>query len=112
VGMLIYGGSAMEVGFDDRALAHLQIVIGRRLHARERFFLSWRDHADVGSGRSSIWIDPSVCLVFRYSDSRPVRINHDWIVLLATPEVSSGALVLHPEPGGAQGPSAFAHSRV
>jgi hypothetical protein len=110
--MLIYGGSAMEIGIDDRTLAHLQIVIGARLQARERFFLSWRDHSDVGSGRSSIWIDPSVCLVFRYSDARPVRINREWLDALRVSENGNGALVLVPEPGSAATAATFPHSHV
>jgi hypothetical protein len=110
--MLLYGGSSMEVGIDDRTLAHLQIVIGMRLQARERFFLSWRDHSDVGSGRSSIWIDPSVCLVFRYTDSSPVRINRSWLDLLGSPEKGSGALFLQGEPGESTAPTVYAHSRV
>jgi hypothetical protein len=112
VGTLIYGGSAMEIGIDDRALAHLQIVVGARLQARERFFLSWRDHSDVGSGRSAVWIDPSVCLVFRYSDARPVRINRAWLDALSASDNGSGTLILVPEPGVTATPASFPHSRV
>ncbi|MCU1544336.1 MAG: ATP-dependent ligase [Microbacteriaceae bacterium] len=112
MGVLIYGSSTMEVTFDDRALAHVQVVIATRLHSHERFFLSWRDHSDVGSGRSSIWIDSSVCLVFRYSDARPVRINPKWIALLSVPEKTSGSLFFQPEPGGLEGSAGFPHSHV
>jgi hypothetical protein len=112
MGVLIYGSSNMEITFDDRALAHVQVVIGIRLYSRERFFFSWRDHSDVGSGRSSIWIDPSVCLVFRYNDSRPVRINPKWIAQLSVPEKTSGSLFFQPEPGAVADSSGFPHSHV
>src|SRR5690606_19485112 len=70
VGSLIYGTSGIEISFDDRVLAHLELVINAKLRRRESFMLSWRDSTAVGDGRSSIWLDTAIPLYFRYSGSR------------------------------------------
>ena len=49
----------MEIQFDDRVLAHVQIVMSAKLRRGENFFFSWRDSPAVGDGRSAIWIDAS-----------------------------------------------------
>ncbi len=43
MGTLIYGDSGLIVDFDDRVLAHLQIVIGAKLRRHEGFFFTWKD---------------------------------------------------------------------
>src|SRR5690606_11550369 len=48
VGSLIYGTSGIEISFDDRVLAHLELVINAKLRRRESFMLSWRDSPGVG----------------------------------------------------------------
>jgi hypothetical protein len=42
MGRLTYD-SHFSVDFDDRTLAHLQLVIVAKLRRNEAFFLSWRD---------------------------------------------------------------------
>ena len=78
MGKLIYAGTT-EIGFDDRVLAHLQIVVGLKLRRKEGFFFSWRDEQSVGDGRSAIWIDPAIPLLFRYSGGRQPKINKAWL---------------------------------
>jgi len=99
MGMLIYGGAEMTVSFDDRTLAHLQVVIGRKLGRRERFFFSWTDSGSVGSGRSAIWMDPSIPLSFVYRSSRSITINQDWLRELSDAANANDGLVYRPEPG-------------
>lgn len=98
MGSLIYDGSAIE--FDDRLLAHLQIVVVSKLRRREGFALSWRDAAAVGDGRSMIWLDPSIPLYFRFDGSRVPSINRDWIERLTESASSSTGLVVMDEDGG------------
>lgn len=99
MGTLIYGGSDISVPFDDRTLAHLQIVIGRKLRRRERFFLSWIDTTAVGNGRASVWIDTSIMLRFRYQHARPVDINPEWLELLMDSANTAAGLTYVSEPG-------------
>ncbi|MDF2441952.1 MAG: hypothetical protein JWR01_155 [Subtercola sp.] len=99
MGVLMYGGPGMEISFDDRALTHLQIVITAKLRRRESFSFSWADSADVGSGRSSIWLDPSSTLYFRFYGSRVPSINREWIDQLMDSANGGGGLIFTPEPG-------------
>ncbi|PPH40978.1 ATP-dependent DNA ligase, partial [Rathayibacter sp. AY1C9] len=98
MGKLLYGASGVEIEFDDRTLTHVQIVIANKLRRRESFFFSWRDDPAVGDGRSSIWLDPSVPLYFKYFGGRVPSINRTWIDLLTVSANSSGGLQLVQEP--------------
>lgn len=100
MGSLLYGSSAIEVAFEDRALMHLQIAITAKLRRRESFIFSWSTSASEGSGRSTIWLDPSSTIMFRYSGSRVPVINRAWIEQLAASANSAGGLFFTPEPRG------------
>ncbi len=99
MGSLIYGVSGIEISFDDRVLAHLELVINAKLRRRESFMLSWRDAPGVGDGRSSIWIDTAIPLYFRYSGSRVPLIDKEWLEELVVQAGSTRGLVLGEEPG-------------
>jgi len=77
VGTLQYDGILIE--FDDRLLAHLQIVIVQKIRRGESFLMSWRDSSETGSGRSAIWIHPTQNLYFKFYGSRPSAINLEWV---------------------------------
>jgi hypothetical protein len=102
VGHLRYDGDRFE--FDDRLLAHLQVVIGLKLRRSESFFLSWTPKALSGEGRHAVWIAPGVPIHFAYSGSRPPSINREWVEALALAANSSAGLVItdevaqHPAP--------------
>lgn len=98
MGSLIYGVSGIEISFDDRVLAHLELVINAKLRRRESFMLSWRDSPDVGDGRSSIWLDTAIPLYFRYSGSRVPLIDKDWLEELVVEAGSTRGLVLSDDP--------------
>src|ERR1700712_3918074 len=99
MGMLLYGSPSVEVNFEDRALTPLQIVITAKLRRRESFVFSWGDAAEVGSGRSSIWLDPSSTLFYRFYGSRVPAINREWIDVLMQSANSGGGLFFTAEPG-------------
>ena len=46
MGTMYYGGSAMPIRIDDRALAHLKVVLATKLRRNESFTLSW-PHPEV-----------------------------------------------------------------
>jgi hypothetical protein len=98
VGALIYGSPMMELQFDDRVLAHLQIVVGSKLRRGESFFFSWRETDKSGEARSSVWLSPGIPLMFTYSGGRSPRVNHEWLQLLEEAANSGRGLVLLPEP--------------
>jgi hypothetical protein len=99
LGTLTYGDSWRVIEFDDRVLAHLQIVINSKLRRHEGFFFSWVDSTDVGNGRSSIWLHNGVPLFFKYSTSERHEINREWLDELTASANSPHGLALTAEPG-------------
>jgi hypothetical protein len=101
MGKLLYGTEENSIGFSDRFLAHLQIVVGAKLRRGESFYFSWRDDRTVGEGRSSVWIAPSIPLCFTYASSSAIEINREWIDVLAVSANSARGLEFLAEPGTA-----------
>lgn len=97
MGTLIYGAPGIEIAFDDRTLAHLQVVITAKVRRGESFVFSWVTPVESGSGRNSIWLDPAIPLYFRYGGSRLPALNREWIDTLAASSNTAGGLVLTPE---------------
>jgi hypothetical protein len=97
MGKLFYDGS-VEIDFEDRVLAHLQIVITAKLRRNESFLLSWRDDHSMGDGRSAIWLHPAVGLRYKYFGGRMPRINPAWIAALTDLANSAGGLYVVTEP--------------
>jgi hypothetical protein len=106
VGKLILGSSFTEAIIDDRELAHLKVVILSKLRRGESFPFSWKHGPDTGGGgRSTIWLNPSSTIEFRFQGSRNVDLNRAWIdILLAGANSSSGlSQTAEPLPPGTAG---------
>ncbi|WP_440708084.1 DUF7882 family protein [Herbiconiux sp. YIM B11900] len=101
MGKLLYGASNIEIEFDDRTLTHLQIVIAAKLRRKESFFFSWKDDPAIGDGRSSIWLDASIPLYFKFAGGRVPSINREWLDILTASSNGSGGLQFTEEPGAA-----------
>jgi hypothetical protein len=99
LGKLLYGAGALEIEFDDRVLAHLQLVISTKLRRGEAFFFSWRDDPALGDGRSSIWVETSIPLRFRYSTAERHQLNREWLEELTQSANQPAGLSLSTEPG-------------
>jgi hypothetical protein len=97
MGKLTYD-STVVVDFDDRLLAHLQMVIATKLRRGESFAFSWRDDAAVGDGRTTIWLHPALPLVFKYYGGKQPAINRAWVEALLQTANSSAGLHIVPEP--------------
>jgi len=97
MGMLAYDRS-LTIDFDDRTLAHLQIVIGMKMRRGESFYFSWKDDQQVGDGRTSIWLHPTIPLVYKYYGSRSPAINPAWIHALEVSANTNAGLQIVPEP--------------
>lgn len=97
-----------KVEIEDRALAHLQVVIGQKLRRGESFFFSWKEDASVGDGRSTVWLHPHATLHFRYHGSRRPELNRDWLEALTVVANSNTGLYLIPEPPRQAGSSTAA----
>jgi hypothetical protein len=95
MGRLIYAAE-QSVDIDDRALAHLRIVVMNKLRRSEAFMFDI-DMAD-GSGRRSFWIHPAVPLQFHFFGGRQPRINRAWVEELMQAASSANGLTITPEP--------------
>jgi len=94
VGTIYYGGSATPINIDDRALAHLKVVIATKLRRSESFTVSWIHPDDEPRGRSTIWLHPSIPLRFVFDDPEPTELSRSWIEELANSANSSGGVTL------------------
>lgn len=99
MGQLIYA-STFEARFDDRVLAHLQIVIVAKLRRQESFAFSWSKPREDGSGRASLWLHPAIPLVFTFQGGRAPTISRAWIDALMSSANSAAGLRIVPEPTG------------
>ena len=97
MGTLTYGGT--RIGFEDRLLEHLHIVIVQQLKRGESFAVSWKDSAEIGDGRSSIWLHPGCNLYFKFFGGRSPQISTDWLHLLTDSARSSRGLIVVNEDG-------------
>ena len=91
---LHYGLSHDAVHIEDRALAHLKIVIATKLRRNECFTLSWKHPEGEPVGRSTIWIHPSIPLRFTFDEPEPPQINVEWIEKLMHSANSTGGIML------------------
>ena len=89
--------SALTIDFDDRLLLHLQVVISAKLRRDESFLFSWSRPDPVG-GRTSVWIDKHISLVFDYLGSAMPTLNRQWIEDLTKAAYLQSGLQIVPEP--------------
>ncbi|MGD2203641.1 hypothetical protein [Microbacterium maritypicum] len=87
-------GSGEEIHIEDRALAHLKVVIATKLRRNESFTLSWRHPDGDPAGRSTIWLHPSIPLRFTFDEPEAPPLNPSWIHDLMQSASSTGGIGL------------------
>lgn len=92
MGVLSCNGTSVE--FDDRTLAHLQIVIVLKFRRNECVLLSWVDAQETGGGRTSLWLTPNQPVLFHFFDSRAPTIDREWLTALQASADSGVGLVV------------------
>jgi hypothetical protein len=97
MGKFIYD-SIVKVDFDDRLLAHLQLVIGAKMRRGEAFHFTWKDDSSIGDGRTTVWLHPRCSVVYKFYGSRKPRINRAWVDALFYTANSPNGLYAVPEP--------------
>jgi hypothetical protein len=97
MGKFQYDGIA-TVDFEDRLLAHLQMVIGAKLRRGESFPFTWKDDASMGEGRTTVWVHPRANITYKFYGSRPPAINRAWVEALMYMANSNTGLYVVPEP--------------
>lgn len=94
MGTIQYGGAVDAIHIDDRALAHLKVVIATKLRRNESFTLSWEHPEGDPAGRSTIWLHPSIPLRFTFDDPETPPLNVKWIEGLMHSANSTGGIQL------------------
>ena len=97
MGTMFYGGSATPIHIEDRALAHLKVVIATKLRRGESFTVSWTHPDDEPRGRSTVWLHPSIPLRFVFDEPDPPELSRTWLEELANSANTSGGISLTPE---------------
>ncbi|UWF77248.1 MULTISPECIES: DUF7882 family protein [Microbacterium] len=97
MGKLHYGAGDDPIEIEDRALAHLKVVIATKLRRNESFTLSWRHPDGDPAGRSTIWLHPSIPLRFEFGEPDPPTLSTEWIHAMANSANTSGGIMLLPE---------------
>lgn len=87
-------GNGEEIHIEDRALAHLKVVIATKLRRNESFTLSWRHPEGDPAGRSTIWLHPSIPLRFTFDEPEAPPLNPSWIQDLMQSASSTGGIGL------------------
>lgn len=94
MGTIYYGDSATPIHIEDRALAHLKVVIATKLRRGESFTVSWRHPDDQPRGRSTIWLSPPIPLRFVFDAPEPPMLSREWLEELSNSANSSGGINL------------------
>ena len=94
MGTIYYGGSDTPIHIEDRALAHLKVVIATKLRRGESFTVSWRHPEDQPGGRSTVWLHPSIPLRFEFDAAEAPDLSRTWIEELANSASSTGGIML------------------
>lgn len=97
MGMIYYDGADNPIQIEDRALAHLKVVIATKLRRNESFTLTWRHPEGDAPGRTTIWLHPSIPLRFIFDEPETPELRADWITAMANSASSSGGITLVPE---------------
>ncbi|MBD8478825.1 DUF7882 family protein [Microbacterium sp. CFBP 8794] len=97
MGKFVYE-SGVRHEFEDRLLAHLQVVVGNKLRRGEPFYFVWKDDISTGGGRTSVWMHPGANLVFKFHGGRPPTLNRAWLEALMSTANSATGLYVVPEP--------------
>lgn len=94
MGMIYYGADTEPIHVEDRALAHLKVVIATKLRRNESFTLSWNHPEGDAPGPSTIWLHPSIPLRFVFDTARPPTLVPEWISAMANSANSSGGITM------------------
>jgi len=97
MGTLYYGDSQTPIGIEDRALAHLKVVLTTKLRRNESFTLSWRHPDDEPRGRETLWLHPAIPLRFVFTEPERPELNPQWLEDLMRSANSTGGIELVPE---------------
>ncbi|MBO0982703.1 ATP-dependent DNA ligase [Rathayibacter sp. SD072] len=98
MGKLLYGTPPTEHDVEDRLLAHLQVVIVNKFRRGESFAFTLIVPSSHGSGRQTLWLNPTIPVQFSFYGSRIPALNPAWVQELMNEANSGRGLSVIPEP--------------
>ncbi|MDZ5145794.1 DUF7882 family protein [Microbacterium testaceum] len=96
MGKLVYNTAGHSFDIEDRTLSHLRMVFMNKLRRGESFMFHFP--MGDGSGTRTLWISPSIPLVFHFYGSRAPQLNRRWIEDLMDEASSPQGLSVTVEP--------------
>jgi hypothetical protein len=90
MGQIHYPGRDDPIRVNDRALAHLKVVITTRMRRHEAFCLSW--NGSSGEGTETIWIAPEQPLRYEFDDTEPHDLDPRWLERLVAAANQTGGV--------------------
>jgi hypothetical protein len=94
MGSLHYGSPPASFEFDDRTLAHVELVMLAKLRRNESFALTIDGAKD---SRQTIWVNASATLRFEFG-STTTEINREWLDELIDSANTTAGMRILPEP--------------
>lgn len=91
--LLYYGTDVAPVTFPDRLLAYVKVITATKLRRGESFTLTWVGDPDT-SGRSAIWLHPSIPLRFVFDATDADQLASEYLRVLAEQASASAGLVV------------------
>ncbi len=98
MGQMLYGSPPEILEFEDRVLAHLDMVIIAKLRRDEKFTLTWEKDIDGVAHRCTIWLHPAIPLVFKFDSTERQPLNKAWLEDLMNTANTGAGLHVVPEP--------------
>ena len=96
MGKLVYNTQGHSFDIEDRTLSHLRVVFMNKLRRGEPFMFHFP--MGDGSGTRTLWISPSIPLVFHFYGSRAPQLNRRWIEELMNEASAAQGLSIVAEP--------------
>jgi len=88
---LYYGADTTPVALPDRLLGYIKVITATKLRRGESFTLTWTGAHDE-TGRSTIWLQPSIPLRFVFESVEPEQLNGEYLRMLADQSNSAAGL--------------------
>lgn len=97
MGTLVYDSVVPPIEIEDRALAHLKVVVIAKLRRGESFAVSWAHPPGKEGGRSTIWLHPGIPLRFIFEEPEQPELNQRWLATMAESANALGGITLTAE---------------
>ncbi len=90
---LFYGSDLNPIVLPDRLMGYIKVITSTKLRRGESFTLTWTGTAEE-TGRSTIWLQPSIPLRFVFDAVEPEQLVGEYLRSLADQANAASGLVI------------------